>query len=248
MDMFMDKLAQRLTAQEIIKANNSADVEEMNRLRGQVAEYNNCLAKLQQLIEEGAARIQGAQVNSGEIDRLVEESIAKIQAIQQDTAGLEQLQQQLIQRMDEADRRQGERLSSVNRMLDEKLDGVDQTLEERLENVDRLFEQRLARLQQQLESSPQPQLSEQLEEQLRSSEENVHKECVKVYRNVQAVVTEESGKQAESLAETNKRVEKLNGRLTGVLVVAIAALISSAVSAVAGLLGLMDSAFIGFLR
>ena len=46
MDMFMDKLAQKLTAQEIIKANTAADVEELNKLKNQIAEYNECLAKL----------------------------------------------------------------------------------------------------------------------------------------------------------------------------------------------------------
>ena len=38
MDMFMDKLAQKLTAQEIIKANTAADVEELNKLKNQIAE------------------------------------------------------------------------------------------------------------------------------------------------------------------------------------------------------------------
>ena len=36
MDMFMDKLAQKLTAQEIIKANTAAETEELNRLRDQI--------------------------------------------------------------------------------------------------------------------------------------------------------------------------------------------------------------------
>ena len=53
MDMFMDKLAQKLNAQEIIRANTAADAEEMNKLKNQIAEYNECLTKLQQLIEEG---------------------------------------------------------------------------------------------------------------------------------------------------------------------------------------------------
>ena len=47
MDMFMDKLAQKLTAQEIIKANTAADIEELNKLKNQIAEYNECLARLQ---------------------------------------------------------------------------------------------------------------------------------------------------------------------------------------------------------
>ena len=52
MDIFMDKLAQKTTAQEIIKANTAADLEELSKLRNQVAGYSDCLAKLQTLMDE----------------------------------------------------------------------------------------------------------------------------------------------------------------------------------------------------
>ena len=55
------------------------------------------------------------------------------------------------------------------------------------------------------------------------SEENVHKECVKVYRNVQAVVVEENEKQTEAIAAKVK--ENLGGKLNGVLGVSIAAVV-----------------------
>ena len=35
MDTFMDKLAQKLNAQEMIKANSAADAEEMDQLKNQ---------------------------------------------------------------------------------------------------------------------------------------------------------------------------------------------------------------------
>ena len=57
MDMFMDKLAQKLTAQEIIKANTAADVEELNRLKNQIAEYNECVTRLQKLIDDGFGKV-----------------------------------------------------------------------------------------------------------------------------------------------------------------------------------------------
>ena len=61
MDMFMDKLAQKLTAQEMIKANTAADTEELNRLKSRVAAYNECLEKLQKLIDEGLQFFQIGQ-------------------------------------------------------------------------------------------------------------------------------------------------------------------------------------------
>lgn len=74
MDMFMDKLAQKLTAQEIIKANTAADVEELNKLKNQIAEYNECLGKLQKLIDDGFGKLSGIHADDGEIGRLVREN------------------------------------------------------------------------------------------------------------------------------------------------------------------------------
>ena len=75
MDMFMDKLAQKLTAQDIIKANTAADVEELNRLKNQIAEYNECLVKLQKLIDDGAARLSGMRAEESGTARALEESL-----------------------------------------------------------------------------------------------------------------------------------------------------------------------------
>ena len=49
MDTFMDKLAQKLNAQEMIKANSAADAEEMDQLKNQLREYDECLAQMQQV-------------------------------------------------------------------------------------------------------------------------------------------------------------------------------------------------------
>ncbi len=56
-------------------------------------------------------------------------------------------------------------------------------------------------------------------------EDFVHKENVRVYRNVQAVVTDETSKQTESLQES---IYKLKGRLSVVLGISVAALLAAA--------------------
>ncbi len=112
MDTFMDKLAQRLTAQEMIRANTAAEVEELNGLRNQVREYNDCLeqmkqannelrVQLQKLVEDGVAKLEDAKVDGSSIDRLVEESIAKIQEVQQNTEELQELKQSLLEKFEE---------------------------------------------------------------------------------------------------------------------------------------------------
>ena len=49
MDTFMDKLSEKFTAQELIKANAAAETEEMERLKAQVKEYTECLNRMQQI-------------------------------------------------------------------------------------------------------------------------------------------------------------------------------------------------------
>lgn len=174
MDMFMDKLAQRMNAQEIIKANTAADTEEMNQMKTQLAEYNDCLKKLRILIDEGTEKFESSQVNGEEINRLVAESIEKIQSIQQNTTELESLKM---------------------------------------------------RLEGQLED-----LNTGVSEKMSASDENVHKECVKVYRNVQAVVVEESSKQKEAITEAVNAAEALRGKLNAVLGISIVALLAALAS------------------
>ncbi len=272
MDMFMDKLAQKTNAQEIIRANTAAETEELNRLRNQVAEYNECLARLQQLIEEGAEKLQGPQVDGSELNRLVEESIDKIKSLQQDNAGLEELTEQLTDRMDNMDRKMGERLISVSRsmderfefvdtsmdeklssidrsldeklggmdrMLDEKLSGMDKSLDdklndmdrslgEKLRGVDRILTEKLEQFNSQEEDKP----DSNLEEKLSALNDNVHKECVKVYRNVQAVVVEENEKVSSSLSDIVFPVRDMNSKIGKVFVFSAAAFICSLVSVV----------------
>lgn len=162
MDTFMDKLAHKLTAQEMIKANTAADTEEMNRLKAQVKEYNECLMKMKQVSGE-------LQVMYTQLDGMLEENI----------------------------RPQMEKLMSecIN-----KLQEFHAAEEDALE------------------------LKQFLEEKLAASSENVHKEGVKVYRNVQAVVVEESNKQTEAV---NAAATGLKGKLNAILGISIAALVAA---------------------
>lgn len=96
MDTFMDKLAQKFTAQEMIKANSAAETEELNRLRTQVEQYTACLNRMQELCGEmERSAKQQTQTSRDEISRLTEESVEKIRQIQQNTAALEALQHKL---------------------------------------------------------------------------------------------------------------------------------------------------------
>lgn len=208
MDMFMDKLAQKLNAQEIIKANTAADTEELNRLKNQVAQYNECLDKLRKLIDESTEEMKGAsQESAAGISRLLEESLAKIREIRQEST-------------DAADDKVNGLADSVNTHFD-SLNGQLGAVNLNLDNVTNA----VSEIRDQMASAQENKKDDGLEERFASVEENVHKECVKVYRNVQAVVVEESGKQAKALEEITEKVNSFNGKLGAVLGISIAALV-----------------------
>ena len=224
MDMFMEKLAQKLNAQEIIRANTTAEIEELDKLRSRVAEYNECLDKLQKLVNEGADGIKSASgENVAEINRLVEASLAKIREIQQDASGLEKLSGQL----DSANGQLGN--------MSEQLENVNS----QLKSVSGELSGKVDLLSRQLEEKNQEKPEDRLEEKFAVADENVHKECVKVYRNVQAVVMEESGKQGETLTEISGKLNTMRSRLGIVLGISVAALVFSLAGAVLQLLDLM---------
>ncbi len=208
MDTFMDKLAQKLTAQEMIKANTAADAEEMKKLKSQVKEYQEILNQLQQLVADSTAKIENAKVDGSEINRLVEESIAKINQVQiaaQDNGEVQ------------------EALNQLKQSVEMKLNGIDEDWNE----LEQTINSKLNRTNEsigQLENAIGAKLDSAIGNKLENTADSVHKECVKVYRNVQAVVVEENNKQTESIEAA---VKALKGKMGAILGISIAALVAA---------------------
>lgn len=201
MDMFMDKLAQKLTAQEIIKANTAADVEELNKLKNQIAEYNECLAKLQKLIDDGSRKLAEAKENDAQAGRLAKQGNDNTLAL----------------------RKEMENLKETLGKLSEQCDNMDKSLTWRADTSAKSLGNKIDRLYTQMEDQKPGQMLEKLD----AVEENVHKECVKVYRNVQAVVVEETGKQAQALTEAKEAVEAVKAKMGKIFGVSIGAMVLS---------------------
>ena len=198
MDMFMDKLAQKLTAQEIIKANTAADAEELNRLRDRLEEYNECLTRLQKLLDEGEERAGKRTDELQGIRSSMDGFQQSIDDLRQSTGGFQQSMEGFQQSMEG---------------VQQSMDGFQQSIEE--QNVQALLPR------------------------LEAMEDNTHKECVKVYRNVQAALAEESGRLGEETRKVTEAVEKLKGRLGAVLGVSVAALLFSLAGVVIQILGIL---------
>lgn len=200
MDNFMDKIAQKLSSQEIIKANAQAEAVQMKQLQQQFAVYDECIKEMRTLnnknteladrikvlIEEYHAKMQEAQESTEQEAIAVQEEIARQEeiAVQEEIARQEKARQQLIEEIRQA------------------MEEVRQTIEENSGKVDGLSEK---------------------------TEEFVHKENVKVYRNVQAVVTEEIKNQSDELLKHSAKIDK---RLAGVKPMVLIALVLSAANAV----------------
>lgn len=198
MDIFVDKLSQKSTAEEIIRANTAADVEELNKWKRQAADSADCLTKMHKLVDEGLTKLACFQVENAELNSLTEENAGGIRLLQEEMKNLKADLETIQEHMDNIGGMMAEQVESVAQALDEKK-----------------------------EVSPAPALMERLD----ILEESVHKECVKVYRNVQAVLVEESGKQAVDVDRTKSHVKHLKKGVITAMVFSIAA----AVFALAGL-------------
>ena len=137
MDTFMDKLAQKLNAQEMIKANSAADAEEMDQLKNQLREYDECLAQMQQVNKELKAINQEmerlmAETIVPEVTKLSEEGVAALQKMQQEnTEKLETLTQQYAAKLEEL-QQSTEALDELQKHVDEKLSNTEENVHKEL--------------------------------------------------------------------------------------------------------------------
>ena len=196
MDNFIDKLAQKFTAGEVIRANQAAEEQELKRLRLQVTEYEKCLQEmrklqlrqtetaesLKQLVEENK---QTAEVSRQTVEKLTRESMEKISSIKEEGATGE---------------------------LEAKLTGLLETMETNQKAIGEWFKQ---------------------------ADEYLHKENVKVYRNVQAVVVEESKTKSEAiLAGQEATAKKYYRKILWLAVITLLAAVSSVVIQIMDLNGM----------
>ena len=160
MDNFMDKLAQKLTSSEIIKANSAADAAELERLQKQLDQYDACLQEMRKLSLRNVE-------NTDKIGELLDESVQKIQSFQAGDKDFARLEEQMQMQLQE----QGTMLTA---------------LEERIKTNFRRSEEELASLKEEMRTAMEgmkPSAEEivpSMEEMLEKSNDFVHKENVKV--------------------------------------------------------------------
>ena len=177
MDNFIDRLAQKFIAGEVIKANSVAEEKELKKLREQVAEYEKCLQemrKIQMTNTLSAQNLHDFMVESTDgIRKLMQESLSKISDI---------------------------RLEADAKEIDSKkvIDAATAAMSQMEEKVLQMQEQQAA-LSEVLENN-----QKEIKDWFRQADDYLHKENVKVYRNVQAVVVEEVNNKAQSIIKAQE--------------------------------------------
>ena len=177
MDTFIDKLAQKRNAQEMILANMTAEAAKMEEMQNQMKAYDDLMQEIRQV------NLKTAE-NLSDVQNTLKEYMTKLEALQQDNSRDEETKQVLTQIKGLLED------NSKNEETKQVLVQIRELLEDN--SKDEETKQALA------------QLREVLDEKFRQADDFLHKENVKVYRNVQAAVVEELNKQTEELKKSQK--------------------------------------------
>ena len=177
MDNFIDRLAQKFIAGEVIRANSAAEEREMKKLREQVAEYERCLQemrKIQLTNTQSAQNLHDMMVeNAAGIRKLTQESLGKLANVQL-----------------EADAQNADAKKAVDAAATAMAKMEEQVLK---------MQETVASLSEDLNKN-----QTEMKECFEKADDFLHKENVKVYRNVQAVVVEEVGNKAQEIIKASE--------------------------------------------
>ena len=215
MDTFVDKLAQKRNAQEMILANMTAEAAKMEQMQDQMKAYDELMQEIRQVNLKTAENLMDVQ------DTL-KEYMTKLESIQADNSKYEETKQILTQlKVLLADKSKDETIKQDLAQLKALLE--DKSREEETK-------QTLAQLKTLLEDNSSnsestqalTQMRESLDEKFKQTDDFLHRENVKVYRNVQAAMTDELNKQTEEL----KRSQRENRGSRAVLPLSILILIA----------------------
>lgn len=224
MDSFIDKSAQRKNAQEMIRANAMAEAREREKLTQKLSEYelimqemrrcnlNNLESseKVKELLAESLHKIAEAQKqNDVKSDKSVEEL----------RVFLERLAEQMTKFAQDQQERMAEFTEEQHRLITEML-------EKQQSRMDELAGQQAAQMKT-------------IEELLHASDEFGHKEAVKVYRNVQAVIEGALPKQTEEIKSAIKNAAENKKKATGMTVLWVLTFAAATANVVINVLKIM---------
>lgn len=285
MDNYMDKLSQRCSAQEIIRANAQAEAKETGRLREQIQGYDECMQEMRMLNLKNVESAEQLRALAEQVKQLAGQTMARMEETErQDHAqaerihvvcetlngisgNVEALQEELqavrgdIGALPEAlQTLRGDigALPEALQTLREDIGTVPETLETLREEMRTVLQEErevrkgmaaaweeaktaLEQIKEMLAQGNEAALSHAEKEKAvnKELEDYMHRESVKVYRNVQAVLVEELKNQTKEL--DGKLVQGKTGRkgLYGLVIVTLLASLAN--------LGILAAQLLGYI-
>ncbi len=264
MDTLMDTLAQKLNAQEMIRANGEAEAQQMDMLKVQVGEYQGCLDRLQNvcgelgdlenrisslsLPDKSAANEETINAIKERLEELSEKTGSQLEEFSQRTGSLiAELSRKTDSRLDEISEKTDSRIAELSQTTTSRLDEMTQTTTYRLDELSRTTSSRLDQMSQTTSSkldaisdatsSNLKEFSDSTGKQLKDMqgeilgkvgmEDELHKEGVRIYKNLQAAIVNELEPVEETVIQTKKQILKEIG---GLRLIAIVSLVMSTAS------------------
>jgi len=215
MDNFMDKVAQKLNSQEIIRANAAADAAELENLekqltlfKEQMEKYDECLQEMRKLNLKNIESAQGVQSLADKANEKLGQTVGEVEAAS---------------------------VSRIKQTSDLSIAGINQTLNESLAKIAEIKEnsEQFERITENMSG-----LSDKQEELFRHLEDFLHTDNVKIYRNVQAAVVEELEKQTTELKEAAKESAGRNRVLLPFMIITMIVSIANLAITIARILNL----------
>lgn len=215
MDNFMDRISQKLNSQEMIRANAAADAAALENLEKQLAlfkdqmgKYDDCLQEMRKLNLKNIESAQGVQELADKANERIGQTVGEVEAAS---------------------------VSRIKETSDVSIAGINQALNESLAKIAEIKENS-DNLEQITENMTG--LQTRLEELFKSMEDFLHTDNVKVYRNVQASMIEELGKQTAELKAEQEKAGKSNKVLLPFTIITMIITIANLAITVARILGL----------
>ncbi len=225
MDSFIDKLAQKFTAQEIIKANSSAEAAELKRTREQVQQYEACLeemknvnesmkeslAKLEQSLDIDFEKFGREQVSADDIhtaiENAIEDGVGDISAvIAENMNAIKETQNEAKLQQDLAQEQMSGQLRDIQDKLSGQLAGQIQSIQDCVSG----------QLQEQLEGV-QNSISGQMNEKLQGVQDIMSGQLSGQIQSIQDCVSGQLQEQLQGVQSSlSEQVQSIQGTQDGI--------------------------------
>lgn len=209
MDNFMDKIVQKLNSQDMIRANSAADAAELESLetqlsvfKDQMEKYDECLQEMRKLNLKNIESAQGVQQLADQAGESLEKTAGEVEA-----ASVSKIKQTSDLSMAGIRQTSDASIAGIRETSDVSIAGIKETSSISIAGINQTVAEGLAKIAEIKENADNleeitktmEELKEKLQDLFKNMEDFLHTDNVKVYRNVQAAMIEELGKQTAEI-------------------------------------------------